>query len=77
MQDSHPITFENQKLNETKRRNTVQKKEMTVMVHCLCTLRHYLLGSRFVLKMNNVATSYFQTQKKFSPKQAKWQDFLL
>ncbi|KZV16853.1 hypothetical protein F511_09784 [Dorcoceras hygrometricum] len=25
---------------------------------------------------DNVATSYFQTQKKLSPKQARWQDFL-
>ena len=25
---------------------------------------------------NNVATSYFQTQKKLTPKQARWQDFL-
>ncbi|KAE8681498.1 Detected protein of unknown function [Hibiscus syriacus] len=25
---------------------------------------------------NNVATSYFQTQKKLSPKQARWKDFL-
>ncbi|KZV29359.1 hypothetical protein F511_30850 [Dorcoceras hygrometricum] len=26
--------------------------------------------------MDNVATSYFQTQKKLSPNQARWQDFL-
>ena len=26
--------------------------------------------------MDNVVTSYFQTQKKLSPKQARWQDFL-
>ncbi|XP_050387307.1 uncharacterized protein LOC126803565 [Argentina anserina] len=25
---------------------------------------------------DNIATSYFQTQKKLSPKQARWQDFL-
>lgn len=45
-------------------------------MHCLRTRRHYLLGSRFVVKTDNVATSYFQTQKKLSPKQARWQDFL-
>jgi len=27
-------------------------------------------------KTDNVATSYFQTQKKLTPKQARWQDFL-
>ncbi|GJY64927.1 putative nucleotidyltransferase, ribonuclease H [Tanacetum coccineum] len=30
----------------------------------------------FVIKTDNIATSYFQTQKKLSPKQARWQDFL-
>ena len=76
MQDGHPIVFENQKLNETELKYIVQDKEMTSVVYCLCTWRHYLLGSQIVVKTNNVATSYFQTQKKLSPKQARWQDFL-
>ncbi|OWM75776.1 hypothetical protein CDL15_Pgr009420 [Punica granatum] len=49
---------------------------MTAVVHCLRTWRHYLLGSKFVVRTDNIATSYFQTQKKLSPKQARWQDFL-
>ena len=49
---------------------------MTAIIHCLSTWRHYLLGSHFIVKTDNVATSYFQTQKKLSPKQARWQDFL-
>ncbi|XP_022864502.1 uncharacterized protein LOC111384459 [Olea europaea var. sylvestris] len=76
MQEGHPIAFESRKLNDTERRYTVQEKEMTAIVHCLRVWRHYLLGSRFMIKMDNVATSYFQTQKKLSPKQARWQDFL-
>ena len=28
------------------------------------------------MKTDNVATSYFQTQRKISPKQARWQNFL-
>ena len=76
MQDRHPIAFENSKLNESKQRYTVQEKEMTAIVHCLRTWRHYLLGSKFVVKTDNVATSYFQSQKKITPKQARWQDFL-
>ncbi|GJW66460.1 putative nucleotidyltransferase, ribonuclease H [Tanacetum coccineum] len=31
---------------------------------------------RFVIETDNIATSYFQTQKKLSPKQARWQYFL-
>ncbi|GMQ12089.1 hypothetical protein CsSME_00054546 [Camellia sinensis var. sinensis] len=76
MQDGHPIAYESRKLNDTERRYTVQEKEMTAIIHCLRTWRHYLLGSKFVVKTDNVATSYFQTQKKLSPKQARWQDFL-
>lgn len=49
---------------------------MTAVVHCLRTWRHYPLGFRFIVRTDNVATSYFQTQKKLSPKQARWQDFL-
>ena len=77
MQDRHLITFKNRKLNDTERRYTVQKKEMTAIIHCLHTWRHYLLGSHFIVKTDNVATSYFQTQKKLSRKQARWQDFLV
>lgn len=56
MQEGHPIAYESRKLNETERRYTVQEKEMTAVVHCLRTWRHYLLGSRFVVKTDNVAT---------------------
>ena len=61
MQDGHPIAFESRKLNETEHRYTVQEKEMTAVVHCLHTWRHYLLGSRFVVLTDNVANSYFLT----------------
>ncbi len=54
----------------------MQEKEMTAVIHCLRTWRHYLLGSRFHIKTDNVATSYFETQKKLTPKQARWQDFM-
>ena len=30
-----------------------------------------------MVKTDNVAMSYFQSQKKLSPKQARWQDFLV
>ncbi|KAL9250909.1 Retrovirus-related Pol polyprotein from transposon 17.6-like protein [Drosera capensis] len=76
MQEGHPIAFESRKLNNTERRYPVHEKEMTAVVHCLLTWRHYLLGSKFVVMTDNVATSYFQTQKKLTPKQARWQVFL-
>lgn len=76
MQDGHPIAYESRKLNDTERRYAVQEKEMTAVVHCLRTWRHHLLGAKFTVKTDNVATSYLLTQKKLSPKRKHfWQIF--
>ena len=37
MQDRHLIAFESHKINDMERRYIVQEKEMTTIVHCLCT----------------------------------------
>ncbi|VFQ91468.1 unnamed protein product [Cuscuta campestris] len=50
MQKGHPVAYESRKLNDVERRYTVQEKEMTAVVHCLRTWRHYLLGTKFVVK---------------------------
>jgi hypothetical protein len=55
----------------------VHKKEMIAVVHCLQIWKHYMLGKSFTTKMDSVPTSYFATQPKFSPTQARWRDFLL
>lgn len=59
MQDIYLIAFESCKLNDIERGYTVQEKEMTTIVHCLYTWKHFLLGSHFVVKIDNIATSYF------------------
>ncbi|KAE8697362.1 hypothetical protein F3Y22_tig00110621pilonHSYRG00135 [Hibiscus syriacus] len=76
MQEGHPVAYESRKLNETERRYSVHEKEMTAVIYCLRTWRHYLLRSKFVVFTDNVANNYFLTQKKLSPKQARWQEFL-
>ena len=35
LQNGHPIRYERQKLNATKKRYTMFEKEMLVVVHCL------------------------------------------
>jgi hypothetical protein len=49
---------------------------MTAVVHCLGIWRVYLLGPKFVVKTDNVANTFFRTQKKLSQRQARWQEFL-
>ena len=52
------------------------EKEMITVVHYLLARRVYLLGPKFVVRTNNVANTFFNTQKKLSPKQASWQELL-
>ena len=76
MQEGHPIAFESRKLSETERRYTAHEKELLAVLHCLRTWRHYLLGSKFVVKTDNTAVSHFLTQPKLNPRQARWQEHL-
>ncbi|XP_031272276.1 uncharacterized protein LOC116130692 [Pistacia vera] len=50
---------------------------MVAVVHCLQVWRVYLLGTKFVVLTDNVANIFFKTQKKLSPKQARWQELLV
>lgn len=79
MQCGHPVAYESRKLNETEQRYSVHEKEMTAVVHCLRVWRHYLLGGKFVVYTDNVATSDKVTQKKFSPNGGKssWQNSII
>ncbi|CAH1415271.1 unnamed protein product [Lactuca virosa] len=71
IQEEHLMAYESRKLNETEQRYHVHDKEMIAIINCLRVWRHYLLGSWFIIQTDNVATSYFQNQKKLNPKQAQ------
>lgn len=75
MQDNHPIAFESRKLNETERRYTYGPRKG---LWCIASGPGgtTCLGLDLWMWTDNVATSYFQSKKKLSPKQARWQDFL-
>ncbi|KAL0361382.1 UNVERIFIED_CONTAM: Retrovirus-related Pol polyprotein from transposon [Sesamum radiatum] len=55
MQDGHPVAFESRKLKDAERRYSAHEKELLAVVHWLRLWRHYLLGSPFVVKMDNTA----------------------
>ncbi|KAK8658467.1 hypothetical protein V6N13_036673 [Hibiscus sabdariffa] len=74
--DGHPVAFESRKLNGAETRYTTQERELLAVVHCLRAWRHYLLGSRFIVRTDNTAISYFLTQPKLTARQARWQEFL-
>ncbi|KAK4390469.1 Transposon Tf2-12 polyprotein [Sesamum angolense] len=66
MQDGHPVAFESRKLKDVERRYSVHEKELLAVVHCLRLWRHYLLGSPFVVKTDNIAVSHFMSQPKLT-----------
>ncbi|RVW60334.1 Transposon Tf2-2 polyprotein [Vitis vinifera] len=76
VQEGHLVAFESRKLNNAEQRYSTHEKEMTAVVHCLQQWRHYLLGSIFTVVTDNVANTFFKTQKKLSLRQARWQEFL-
>jgi hypothetical protein len=57
--EGHTVAYESRKLSDAERRYTAQEKELLAVVHCLRVWRHYLLGSKFVVKTGNVAVSHF------------------
>ena len=76
VQEGHLVAFESRKLNATEQRYNARGKEMTTAIHFLETWKHYLMGTRFVVVTDNVANTFFKTQKKLTAKQARWQEFL-
>ncbi|KAL0405983.1 UNVERIFIED_CONTAM: hypothetical protein Slati_3912200 [Sesamum latifolium] len=75
VQDKH-VAFESRNLKDAEMRYNTHEKEMIDVIHCLEVWRHYLLGTKFTVVTHNVASTYFKTQRKLSPKQAQWQEFL-
>ncbi|XP_022855211.1 uncharacterized protein LOC111376484 [Olea europaea var. sylvestris] len=76
MQEGHPVAYESRKLNQTERRYSAHEKELLAVVHCIKGWRHYLLGSPFIVKIDNTVVSHFMSQPKLSSKQARCQKFL-
>ena len=77
IQERHPIAYESRKPNDVERRYIVFGKEMLAVVHCLRVWRQYLLGSQFIVKMDNSVIYHFFDQPKLTAKQAWWQESLV
>ncbi|KAJ7978484.1 Retrotransposon protein, putative, Ty3-gypsy subclass [Quillaja saponaria] len=56
LQENHPVAYESHKLSQAERRYTAQEKEMLAVIRCLRVWRHYLLGSKFIVKTDNTGS---------------------
>jgi hypothetical protein len=72
MQDNHPIPFESKIFKPREQTKSTYDKEMLAIMHALVKWKQYLLGTKFLVKMDHNSLKYFLTQKNFSSKQQKW-----
>lgn len=54
-----------------------QEKEVLAFINYLQIWRHHILGSKFVVKIDNLVVSHFLSHPKLTAKQAIWQEFLV
>jgi hypothetical protein len=71
MQGRHPIVFESKKLSQPERLYSIYDKEMMAIMHALAKFRQYLVGSKFVVKIDHNSLKYFLEHKDLSGRQQK------
>ncbi|XP_059077931.1 uncharacterized mitochondrial protein AtMg00860-like [Cryptomeria japonica] len=72
MQNRHSIAYESRKLRDTERLYSTYDKEMLAIMHALAKFRHYLVGTRFVVRTDHNSLKYFLEQKDLNERQQKW-----
>jgi hypothetical protein len=73
MQGGHPIVFETMKLSQPERLYSIYDKEMLAIMHALTKLRQYLVGNKFMVKIDHNNLKYFLEYKDLSEHQHKWE----
>ena len=76
LQKGHAIAYESRRLNDYEKDLGIHEKEPLAILHALDTLKHYLIGTPFILCIFHQSFNYFMTQTKLSDKQMRWENFL-
>jgi hypothetical protein len=76
MQEGSVVCYESRKLNEHESNYVTHDLELAAIVHALKMWRHYLLGTKFILKKDHCGLRYLFDQPKLNAKQARWMALL-
>ena len=63
MQDKHAIALESQKLKPSEKTKSAYEKETLVIIHSLVKWKQYLLGEKFLFKLDHNNLNYFLTHE--------------
>ena len=70
------ICYESQKLKEHEQNYPTHDHELEAIIHALKMWRHYLMGKKFLLKIDNISMKYLFEQLDLNVGQARWLAFL-
>ena len=59
-------------MREPKRLYSIYDKEMLAIMHALSKFRQYMVGGRFLVRIDHNSLKYFLEQKNLSERQQKW-----
>src|SRR6185437_14648171 len=71
-----PIAFLSKKMADAETRYPVHEQELLAIIQALTAWRHYLHGSKFVVRTDHKSLQFFQTQPMLSGRQARWKDII-
>ena len=75
-QEGHVVCYESHKLKEHERNYAAHDLELAAVVHALKMWRHYLLGKKFLLLIDNTCVKNLFTQLGLNAGQVRWMAFL-
>ena len=70
------ICYQSRKLKEHEKSYPTQNLKLAIVVHALKMLRYYLMGSRFLLKIEHHNLKYLFEQLNLNSRQERWMKFL-
>jgi len=71
MQEGQIVFYESRNLNENERNYVMHDLELATIIHALKVWRHYLLGRRFVLMIDDNGLRYLFEQPILNNRQAR------
>ena len=75
MQDNHVVFYESKKLKEIQRNYATHDLELAAIVHALKVLRHYLMGIKFELRIDQCGLKYLFDHTTLNARKSRWMEF--